>query len=76
MTPHPPPSATGPAPPPDADNAGETSPADERAYLLRRAADHDRLAEAAPADGRRALHRQFATLYRGRADDPALMQED
>ncbi len=76
MTPNPPPAATGHAPQSGLDRPEEVCPDDERAYLLQRAADHDRLAEAAGADGHRALHRQFATLYRNRAGDLPLMQED
>lgn len=49
--------------------------AEERAFLRKRAADHEARAAAAQDDALRALHLRFAALYLERAEE-RLVEDD
>ena len=71
--------ATPPAasfPPALIDDPVPRSAEEDRIYYLRRAEDHDRLAAQSGEDGHRALHAQFAALYRSRAGQRLAVEDD
>ena len=52
------------------------SVADQRAYFIKRAADHEALAGKAGAPGIRSLHLQLQALYQQRVDRPEMIHTD
>lgn len=52
-----------------------TTPADDRAYFLKRSADHRRLAERAAQASSRLTHELFAATYARRAADIGVEQD-
>ncbi len=59
----------------DPDPAPRTGP-EEQEYLLKRAADHGRLAGATQDADARAIHLRLRQLYVTRADRAAMVHED